>query len=91
MMHSKNHKQGFAFIEIIVSIALLAVFGTNLFISQAQIFSNIKKTHRKVLDVMLSSNIIPDFIKQLSDTKKEQKPLNSIIINKDIQSAQIHI
>lgn len=87
----KNHNPGFIFIEIIVAIALLAVFGTNLFISQAQIFSNINKTHRKVLDVMLSSSIIPDFIKQLSDTKKEQKPIDSIVINKDIQSAQIHI
>lgn len=90
MIRFKNHNSGFAFIEIMIAIALLAVFGTNLFMTQGQLFANVARTHYTVIKTLLTSIIAPDFLLKLADTKKAKKPTDTIIIDKDIQYPSAH-
>lgn len=82
----KNHKNGFAFIEIMIAILLLAIFGTNLFMTQAKIFSNVWRTHDKVINTIESNLILPEFITKKIDAKKERKPFDTINIQKEIKN-----
>lgn len=91
MMHFKNHNSGFAFIEIMVAIALLAVFGTSLFMTQGQLFANVAKTHRKVIETMLTSITSPDFLCKLVNAKKEKKSADTITVDKKIEYPAAHI
>ena len=101
MMPFKNHKKnspslknkkgalslfsGFAYIEIMVTVALLAVFGTNLFVTQAHIFSNIRRTHRTLLSDNISTLDLPEFFLKIINLTKDKKPIESIELNKEYQ------
>ena len=86
MIIFKNHNAGFAFLEIMIAITLLAIFGTSLFMTQANIFKNISRTHRKVMDCILRPTIWPDFIIKKIEAQKEKKDLNLITIDKEIKA-----
>jgi len=95
MIHFKNHNPsilpGFAFIEIIIAIILLAIFGSSLFMTQARIFSTVARAHNKVVQTLQSTAMLPEFILKKMDTVKEKKPLESIILHKEIKYPPIII
>ncbi|MBP9764912.1 prepilin-type N-terminal cleavage/methylation domain-containing protein [Candidatus Babeliales bacterium] len=45
MIPFKNKNTGFSFIEMMIALTLLAVFGTSIFLVQANITSKVFKTH----------------------------------------------
>ncbi len=49
MIHFKNLKQGSSFIEMMVALTLLAIFGSSIFLVQSNIFTKIFKTHQTAL------------------------------------------
>ena len=85
MMHFKNHNPGFAAVEVMISILLLATFGTSLFMTQAQIFAKVAHTHRKVMSTILSATIFQEFAEKISNAKKQKKPFDEIAIHKEIK------
>lgn len=84
MIHFNNHKPGFSFIEVMIAILLLAIFGTSLFITQAKIISTVSKTHSKVINAFLYTTSLPELITKKIDAKKQNKSLETISINKKI-------
>ena len=54
----KNLKSGFSFVEIMIALTLLGIFGSSLFLVQSNIFSKIFKTHQSLFfnqDIMYDS------------------------------------
>lgn len=59
MIPFKNHNNvhnnalpGFSFIEVMVAITLLAIFGSSLFLVQTSLLSKLTKTHSAVINVL---------------------------------------
>ena len=50
MNHFKNRSIGFSFIETMIAITLLSIFGSSIFLVQTNLFSKILKTHLLVQD-----------------------------------------
>lgn len=48
MMHSKHLKTGFSFVEIMIALGLLGIFGSSLFLVQSNMFSKVFKTHQSL-------------------------------------------
>lgn len=48
MIPFKNLNTGFSFIEIMVALTLLGIFGSSLFLVQSNIFLKVSKTHQKL-------------------------------------------
>jgi len=59
MIHFKNLKSGFSFIEIMVALALLGIFGSSLFLVQSNMFSKVLKTHQSLF---FNQDIMYDFV-----------------------------
>lgn len=59
MIPFKNLKYGFSFIEIMIALALLGIFGSSIFLVQNNIFSKIFKTHQSLF---FNQDIIYDSI-----------------------------
>lgn len=91
MIHFNSHKPGFSFIEIMIAIMLLAIFGTSLFMTQTKILSTISKTHNKVINAFQYAASIPELITKKIDTKKQNKSFDTITINKQIKYPQMSI
>lgn len=49
MKHSKHLKPGMSLIEVIAAIAILAIFGSSLFLMQQFLFDRMMMTQRKVI------------------------------------------
>lgn len=79
-----NHKPGFSFIEIMIAIMLLAIFGSSLFITQTKMLSTVSKTHSKIINTLQWAAMIPDFIIEKVNAEKQKKPFETISVNKKI-------
>ncbi|MBI2353320.1 hypothetical protein HYV11_03725 [Candidatus Dependentiae bacterium] len=82
-MNFKNHKLGFAFIEVMIAVMLLALFGTQLFFSQSTIFSKITKMHAKIMTVLRLQSILPEINIQKLNLLKQKKSLQELSLKKD--------
>ena len=82
MTHFKNLKSGFSFIEIIISLLLLSIFGTTLFMSQASINAAVYKTHQKIINILEIDKLHPELKLKLFEQKNKDMSNQSIEINK---------
>lgn len=81
MIPFKNLNHGFSFIEMMVALTLLAIFGSSIFLVQTDIFSKIFKTHQV-------SNVNQDVLQELIQLKN--KIQQNIIQKKEIDNLAIH-
>lgn len=84
MIHFKNHKPGFSFIEIMIAIVLFAIFGTSLFKIQTSIFSNTAKAHNQSIKILESLKILPEFDLKLFNNARQEKSNQYISVQKQI-------
>lgn len=87
----KSHKPGFSFIEIMIAIMLLAIFGTSLFMTQTKILSTVSKTHNKVMNSLFFATSKSDLITKKLDAKKQNKSFETITITKEISYPQLTV
>jgi prepilin-type N-terminal cleavage/methylation domain-containing protein len=81
MISFKNLKSGFSFIEMMVALTLLAIFGSSIFLVQSDIFSKIFKTHQAA---DTNQDVIQELIKL--KTKIEQ----TVLQKKEIDAIALH-
>jgi len=91
MKHSKNLKPGFSFIEIMIAMIIFAIFGTSLFQVQAFIFSNTAKAHNKTMYLLKSSQVMAEFQLQKFNTLKENKSIDTLVIQQKFQDPETSI
>ncbi len=72
------------FVEIMIAIFLLAIFGTSLFVTQAKIFAVCAKTHAKVAYIAQSDALRTDFAVQLARAARDKKSFDTIAIDKTV-------
>ena len=83
MIPFKNLKPGFSFIEIMVALTLLGIFGSSLFLVQSTIFSKVLKTHQSLF---FNQDIVYDLFQlknKIYQSVLEKKPVDEITIKDD--------
>lgn len=83
MIPFKNLKSGFSFVEIMIALALLGIFGSSIFLVQNNIFSKIFKTHQSLFfnqDIMYDSIQLKNKIHQ---AVLEKQSVDSITIQEN--------
>lgn len=81
MMHFKHLKPGMSLIEVIAAIAILAIFGTSLFLMQQFMFDRMMITQRKLVAnlrmdgelVIYQTNILKELLAQDGPIEKSLK------------------
>ena len=81
MMILKNCKKGFSFIEIMVAISLLAIFGTSLFLTQSSLFSKLLKTHITFVNMLETDQQLLKFNQQIQQALQEKKSVEAITLH----------
>lgn len=82
MMHSKNHK-GFSFIEMMVALAMLAIFGTSIMIVQTSLFEKLIKGHTKLLNMFVIDQYIVQFNEQVQQALQDKTSVETIALHHD--------
>lgn len=83
MIHFKNLRLGFSFIEIMVALTLLGIFGSSLFLVQSNIFSKVSKTHQSLF---FNQDILYDIFQlknKIHQAVLEKKSVDGITIQED--------
>lgn len=92
MMFFKNHKNfvsiffqqrlttaaGFSFVEMMIALTLLSIFGTSLFVTQTNILSRILTTHQLVIQSNDVDQALQQFHMQLYQAILDKKDPNTI-------------
>ncbi len=87
MIHFKNHK-GFSFIEMMIALTLLAIFGSSLFMMQSNLLTRLFKTHVHVINLFEMDKQILQFNQKLQDDLAEKKSLDAINLHKKNQNPE---
>lgn len=80
-MHLKNHKPGFSFIENMVAITLLAIFGTSLFLTQTSLFDKLLKTHTTIINLLETDQQLLKFHQQIQEALQQKKSPESVTLH----------
>jgi prepilin-type N-terminal cleavage/methylation domain-containing protein len=83
MIPFKNLKPGFSFVEIMVALTLLGIFGSSLFLVQSNIFSRVSKTHQALF---FNQDIMYDLFQlknKIHQAVLEKKSVDAITIQED--------
>ncbi len=91
MKRFKNHKPGFTFIETMFALTLLTIFGTSLFMLQANIVSKTSKFHNKVIKLLNINKIKSTFDLQAFQRQKQKKPLDGLVVSKDVNHPDMKV
>lgn len=91
MIRFKSLKPGFSFLEVMIAIVLLAIFGTSLFQIQAYIFSNTSKSHHKTVALLELDKVVPDFALKCFNSLKEKKSISKLSLQKELQNTNATI
>lgn len=78
MMRFKNLKEGSSFIEMMVALTLLAIFGTSIFMVQSTIFTKIFRTHQTA---QINQDVTQELIKlktKIQQTVLQKKEVDTI-------------
>ncbi len=87
MIHLKNHKKpGFSFIEIMVAMTLLAIFGTSLFLTQTNLFQKLLKTHTTVINLFETDQQLLKFHQQVQQALQQKKSPESVNLHHENQN-----
>lgn len=81
MIHLKNHKPGFSFIEVMVALTLLAIFGTSIFLTQTSLFSKLLKTHTTFNNMLETDQQLLKFNQQIQQALIEKKSIENITLH----------
>jgi prepilin-type N-terminal cleavage/methylation domain-containing protein len=65
MMHLKNRNPGFSFIEVMIALTLLAIFGSSLFFTQTSLFAKLIKTHTTFINMLETDQQLLKFNQQV--------------------------
>lgn len=83
----KNHKKnGFSFIEIMVAMTLLAIFGTSLFLTQTNLFQKLLKTHTTVINLFETDQQLLKFHQQVQQALQQKKSPESVTVHHENQN-----
>lgn len=77
MSHFKNHN-GFSFIEMMVALTLLSIFGTSLFLVQTNIFSKVSKTHQSITNMFELDKHIFKFNQEIQTALQQKKSVDKL-------------
>lgn len=91
MIHFKNHKPGFSFIELMIAITLLSIFGTTLFMIQATVFSKTSRAHNKVVTMLELNKLRSSFELEKFNLQQQKQSINSMSINKELANPPLNI
>lgn len=83
MIPFKNLRHGFSFIEIMVALTLLSIFGSSLFLVQNNIFSKVSKVHKALF---FNQDVIYDIFQlknKVYQAVLEKKSADAITIHED--------
>lgn len=83
-MHLKNHKtniSGFSFIEIMVAITLLAIFGTSLFLTQTSLLKKLLSAHTSVINLLETDQQLLKFHQQVQQALQQKKSPESVSLH----------
>lgn len=72
---------GFSFIEIMVAITLLAIFGTSLFLTQTSLFSRLLKTHTTFINLLETDQQLLKFNQQIQQAFQEKKSIDAVFLH----------
>ncbi len=87
MIHFKNHK-GFSFVEMMIALTLLAIFGSSLFMMQSNLLTRLFKTHINIVNLFEMDKQMLQFNQKLQDDLAEKKPIETINMHKDNQKPE---
>lgn len=85
-MHLKNHKSGFSFIEIMVAMTLLAIFGSSLFLTQTSLLNKLLKTHTTVINLLETDQQLLKFHQQVQQALQQKKSPESVTLHHENQN-----
>ncbi len=93
MIPFKNLKPGFSFIEIMVALTLLGIFGSSLFLVQSNIFSKVSKTHQALFFNQDSVYDIFQLKNKIHQAVLQKQSVNTLTIQEDKKNPdrKIHI
>ena len=91
MKHFKHRKAGFSFLELMIAITLLSIFGTTIFMLQSNIVEKTYRTHITSTIQRYIDTIEPDFMLKKMQHLHQKLPLDSIVITKNITNPAIDI
>lgn len=83
MIHFKNLKSGFSFIEIMVALTLLGIFGSSLFLVQSNMFAKVFKTHQTLF---FHQDIVHDLLKlknKIHQAILQKQPIDAITVQEN--------
>ncbi len=69
---------GFSFIEIMVALTLLAIFGTSLFLTQTNLLQKLLKTHTSVINLFETDQQLLQFQQQVQQALQQKKSPESV-------------
>lgn len=81
MIHFKSHNAGFSFIEMMIALALLSIFGTSLFLVQTNILSKLSKTHTAVTNMFALDEQQIKFHQDIQFALLQKKPFDNIVLH----------
>ena len=84
MIPFNNHK-GFSFIEMMIALTLLAIFGSSLFMVQSQLLKSLVKTHINVISLFEMDKQMLQFNQKLQNELAEKKSIETINLHKENQ------
>ena len=82
---------GFAFIEIMIAITLLSLFGTTLFLIQSNIFANVARTHIKVLNLIRAQSLRTTFYTKKMNLLQQKKSFAELKFDKEFKEPHMTI
>lgn len=66
-----------------VALALLAIFGTSLFLTQSSLFSKLLRTHITFVNMLETDQQLLKFNQQVQQALQEKKPIEGITLHHD--------
>jgi prepilin-type N-terminal cleavage/methylation domain-containing protein len=82
MIPSKNHN-GFSFLEMMVALALLAIFGSSIFLVQTNLFDKLRRTHETIINTLALDQYVLQFQQKTLIALSEQQKAESITLQHD--------
>ena len=79
--NSKDSRLVEQFIEMMVALTLLSIFGTSLFLVQTNIFSKLSKTHTTVVNMFALDEQLLKFNQDVQFALQQKKPLDNITLH----------
>lgn len=83
MIRFKNLKSGFSFVEIMIALALLGIFGSSLFLVQSNIFSKVFKTHQALFFYQDNVYNMVQLKNKIQQAILQKKSIEGITIEED--------